>query len=195
HRPAGPGRDGRLQVFPATGPGVGRPGPGSFGWLCVPDRNELQVLAQRGQDHGNPDHLRGPSRRGLQDEPAHRVGGRLDGLVPSHHGSPRPIRVDVPEAISKPRDARKPSRARRESMIRTRMDLAMAALALALVTAPAEAARWDTFTNANDLNAVRWTSRGVWAASDHGLHLFDPSTHELHRWAKSVAGPRSHPTP
>jgi len=62
------------------------------------------------------------------------------------------------------------------------------ALGLGLLSSRALAARWDTYSNANGLNAARWTPGGVWAASDHGLHLFDPATRHFTRYSKSLCG-------
>jgi hypothetical protein len=58
----------------------------------------------------------------------------------------------------------------------TRLVAPLAFAGLALLAAPAAAVRWDTFNNANPLNAVRWTPGGVWCASSFGLHRFDPAT-------------------
>ncbi len=69
-----------------------------------------------------------------------------------------------------------------------RFRLVAIALALAFMAPRAGAARWDTYSNANGLNAARWTAAGVWAASDHGLHRFDPATHQFTRWSKSLGG-------
>jgi ligand-binding sensor domain-containing protein len=52
--------------------------------------------------------------------------------------------------------------------------------------APAFAARWDTYTNANRLNSVRAVTGGVWAASDFGLHRYDPANGKFTRFAKAV---------
>lgn len=51
---------------------------------------------------------------------------------------------------------------------------------------PALAARWDTYNNANNLNSVRATASGVWAASSVGLHRYDPATGRFTRYAKAV---------
>ena len=51
---------------------------------------------------------------------------------------------------------------------------------------PAEAARWDTYNNANSLNSVTVAQNGtvVWCASDKGLHRFDVATHIFTRFNK-----------
>jgi ligand-binding sensor domain-containing protein len=64
--------------------------------------------------------------------------------------------------------------------------LLMAVVLVALSAAPAFAARWDTYNNANRLNSVRALSGVVWTASDLGLHRYDPATGKFTRVSKAV---------
>jgi hypothetical protein len=176
HGPAGPGRDGRLQVLPAPGPRSGEPRPGQIGRLCLPDRNELQVLAKRVQNQGDPDHVRRPPGRRLEDEPEDRVGGRMDGVAASHHGS---------AGTDRPLDHTPVTRGRPPAHGDLCMTRTLLVLLAVLSAAPAWAARWDTYNNANNLNSVRAVSGTVWAASDYGLHRFDPGPARFTRVAKA----------
>jgi ligand-binding sensor domain-containing protein len=51
--------------------------------------------------------------------------------------------------------------------------------------APAAAARWDTYNNANKLNSVRAVAGAVWTASDLGLHRYDTASGKFTRVAKA----------
>jgi ligand-binding sensor domain-containing protein len=52
--------------------------------------------------------------------------------------------------------------------------------------APASAAVWETYNNANRLNTVTATGGRVWTASDLGVHRFDPATGRFTRFAKNA---------
>ena len=71
-------------------------------------------------------------------------------------------------------------------MIRNWFRSPAVAVGLCLLATPAFAVRWDTYTNVNALNAARWTPGGVWCASDHGLHRFDPASLHFTRINKDV---------
>lgn len=64
--------------------------------------------------------------------------------------------------------------------------LAAAAAVVVFSAAPAEAARWDTYNNANRLNSVNATGGDVWTASDLGLHRYDPASGAFTRYAKNA---------
>ena len=57
---------------------------------------------------------------------------------------------------------------------------------VALVPAPAGAARWDTYNNANSLTSITATRGVVWTASDLGVHRYDPATGSFTRFSKNV---------
>src|SRR5688500_20404283 len=101
-----------------------------------------------------------------------------------------------------PRDARTPSRARRDiDMTRRAAGARPHAPALAslfvlvlaaLVPAPAGAAHWDTYNNANSLTSITATRGGVRTASDLGVHRYDPATGPFTRFSKTVGQLASH---
>lgn len=66
--------------------------------------------------------------------------------------------------------------------------LGLAFLGAASFAAPAFAARWDTYNNANRLGSVRAVALGVWAASDLGVHRYDPASGRFTRYAKAIGG-------
>src|SRR6185503_14744909 len=59
----------------------------------VPDRDVLQVLEEGLHPARDPDPVRGPPRRSLEDEPPHHLGSRGHGVDAEVPGSDRPLGV------------------------------------------------------------------------------------------------------
>ena len=70
-----------------------RPRQGEVRRLRLPDRDVLQVLAEGIHAARDPDPVRRPPRRCLQDEPPDHLGGRLDGVEAQVPGSDRNVGV------------------------------------------------------------------------------------------------------
>src|SRR5262249_42796141 len=118
--------------------------PGALGRLRFSDRDDVPMLEARHADPRDPDRVRGPSRRSLQDEPEDHLGSALDGLAAAFR------------------------RIRRVRFTRGRVVAAALSLMVATRAHAIDNGAWRTFLRPVECTDVLATGSEVWGATAEG---------------------------